>query len=518
VAIAAELSMYLMVPVIGYLCDRFSPSFTSFLSCIFFGPGYLLAAYVFRAGPPPSAGGDGFPFWVMIVAFTGIGLGTACLYLAAVTTCAKNFGRGKRKGLAIAVPIAAFGLSGMWESQVGSKVLYKPLPNGGRGDLDVFKYFMFLGILLLVMGAISTVGLRIVDEEELIDEAFSELERSGILTESAYFQNGRGYGAVERLSDSAILEREEARRREEEEAKKKTWLLNQETRSFLLDRTMWWFAAGFFLVTGPGESFYNNVGTIIGTLYPPSIEFTDVPTTPATQVTVLAITSTAARVFSGTFSDILAPIAAPHHYRRSTSDTQSLTPTRRFTVSRMSFLLAFSLILSLGQVLLASGFIQGHGERFWIVTALIGLGYGACFSLTPIIVSVVWGVENFGTNWGIVAIVPALGATFWGLLYSALYQRAASLQDWGAVISNYIGDAPRGINAFGVSSNVFVTPSTYGVNSGTHATTSQDVLCYGQACYSGAFWAMSLSVWIACGLWIVAWKGPGGWSKRGIAV
>lgn len=47
--------------------------------------------------------------------------------------------------------------------------------------------------------------------------------------------------------------------REEEERRKKNWLLNYETRIFLQDPTMWWLAAGFFLVTGPGESFINNV-------------------------------------------------------------------------------------------------------------------------------------------------------------------------------------------------------------------------------------------------------------------
>jgi hypothetical protein len=57
-------------------------------------------------------------------------------------------------------------------------------------------------------------------------------------------------------------EREEQRRekeREEEERRKKNWLLNYETRVFLQDPTMWWLAAGFFLVTGPGESYINNV-------------------------------------------------------------------------------------------------------------------------------------------------------------------------------------------------------------------------------------------------------------------
>jgi hypothetical protein len=129
--------------------------------------------------------------------------------------------------------------------------------------------------------------------------------------------------------------------------------------------------------------------------------------------------------------------------------------------------------------LLASGLIQGHAERFWLVSGLIGAGYGAVFSIVPIIVSVIWGVENFGTNWGIVSMVPAVGATVWGVAYSWVYQRAAS----------------RGLEGL-----------------------YKDILCFGSKCYAPTFWAMSVSVWIACGMWTWAWLGPGGWKRRGIAV
>ncbi|TKA65303.1 putative transporter mch1, partial [Cryomyces minteri] len=140
-------------------------------------------------------------------------------------------------------------------------------------------------------------------------------------------------------------------------------------------------------------------------------------------------------------------------------------------------------------VLLASGLVQQHGERFWIVSALVGAGYGAVFSLVPILISVIWGVENFGTNWGIVAMVPALGATVWGVVYSAVYQWAAE----------------RGAGRGGDGALEGVTMV-------------EDVLCYGKDCYAPTFWAMAVCVWIACGLWMWAWRGPGGWHRRGIAV
>lgn len=274
VSIAAEIAMYLPVPLFGYLCDRYSPSPLAMFSGLVFGIGYLLAAFTYQSGPPADAGGSGWPFWVMIVAFIAIGMGTSCMYLAAVATCAKNFGRGKHKGIMLAVPIAAFGLSGMWQSQLGTYLFYERLEDGSHGDLDVFQYFVFLALLLLGIGIIGTFALRIVeDDDKYIDETVEELERSGLLEESDFFQprneirQAVEYGTFsdaldEEQSTLSDEEREQQRlekEREEEERRKKNWLLNYETRVFLQDNTMWWLAAGFFLVTGPGESYINNV-------------------------------------------------------------------------------------------------------------------------------------------------------------------------------------------------------------------------------------------------------------------
>jgi MFS family permease len=258
VSIAAELALYLPVSLFGYLCDRIGPGPLSFVSAVLFGIGYLLAAFTYKSGATDISGYTherGWPLWVMVVAFVIIGFGTTCMYLSAVTTCAKNFGRGKNRGLAMACPIAAFGLSGFWQSQLGEKILYERRPDGKRGDVDVFRFFMFLAITLLAVGLLGTILLKVVDEDELIDEAVEELERSGLLEDSEFFRrtNGGGvYGSLDSQVDGEATESqqtEEAKAREEE-ARKKTWLLNEETRRFLKDHTMWWLAGGFFFVSG----------------------------------------------------------------------------------------------------------------------------------------------------------------------------------------------------------------------------------------------------------------------------
>jgi MFS family permease len=505
VAIGGSVALYLPVPLLGYVCDRVGTAPLSFLAAILFGAGYGLAAGIYNRLDSDRAGGAGghpanltgasndWSYPLMIFAFVCIGVGTCAMYLASVATCAKNFGKGKHRGLALAVPIAAFGLSGMWLSQLGSRVFCERRPDGTAGDVDVFRFFIFLAFLSAAVGIMGGFTLRVVDEQDLIDEAVEELERSGLLDGSSLLsrrnsaygaslltRSNRGYGAVVQTSfpdeedDAGILD--PAKDLEDDAQWKKNWVLNAETRRFLVDSTMWCFALGFLLMIGPGEAFINNLGTVIGTLYPPSSEYTTIPTSAATHVSIVGISSTVARLLTGTLTDLLAPSPQTQH-PQVTSPVLMLH--KRFSLSRVAFLLTFGVFLSLGLVVLASGFIQNHGERFWIVSGLVGAGYGAVFSLTPIIITVIWGVENFATNWGIVAMFPALGSTFWGLVYSAVYQAAADR-----------------------------SPSSG----------EDDIFCYGKQCYAPTFWAMAVSVWAACLLVLWAWKGPNGWQQRGIII
>ena len=426
----------------------------------------------------------------MVLAFVFVGIGTTCMYLSAVTTCAKNFGRGRHKGLALAIPSAAFGLSAVWESQVGSRLLYERRPDGSRGDVDAFKYFVFLAITLAIVGVIGAIGLQVVDEEELIEEAVEELHRSGLLEDSPFFRrdlihDANGYGTIDNSRSSTTVAGDEDNGpisrapSKEDEAQRKTWLLNGETRRFLSDRTMWLLFAGFFLVTGPGETFLNNLGTIIGSLYPPPSE---VPpsNSAATNVSILALTSTVSRLGLGFVSDLFAPSGPDSDLDLDDSSSSSQTldnslKSRRLpSISRVTFLLISLSAQVFAFILLASPLVSTHPEAMIAVTGILGAGYGGCFSLVPTIISVVWGVQNFGTNWGIIAMVPAGGAAIWSAVYSAVYMAGVKEGDGG--------------------------------------------LCWGSQCWQGTVWA-----WVACGvsaavLWTWAWRGRGGWMERGLAL
>jgi hypothetical protein len=215
------------------------------------------------------------------------------------------------------------------------------------------------------------------------------------------------------------------------------------------------------------------LGTIVQTLNSDSTTLLDAHPAglPSTHVTIIALTSTIARLLTGSLSDLFAP--QTNHYFLADHEAAEPTGKQRRTLSRLGFLIPSAILLSLGFLLLSSPLPTQHPEISHLTTALVGLGYGSAFSLVPIIISVVWGVENFGTNWGIVAMFPAVGAAMWGLIYSRGYQDAAD---------------------------------------SSHADDGQ---CQGWRCFG--FWAIgcTASVWVAIGVWLVAWRS---WRKRGVVV
>lgn len=492
VAVAASFALYLSNSIFGVVVDRKGPTPLCALSAALCATGYGLAAALYGNGAvsAPDAPSS-LSYGLMMFAFILIGTGSCALYTASVSSCAKNFGRGKYRGLALAVPITAVGLSGVWQSQVASRLLYERLPDGSKGDVNVFYFFLFLATFFSLVGVFGALSMKVVDEDELIDEAVEELERSGLLDTSALFSPTRapsGYGSLQQIEPAPIEDEQDAMRSdlakdlEDDAIAKKNWVLNAETRRFFGDHTMWFFAAGFFLAIGPAEAFINNMGTVIKTLYSPAESRLGSATSAATHVSVVCAASTVVRLLVGALTDLLAPAPATQHLQIPTPDPQSMRRRIKFPISRVTFWIFFAITLALGMSILASGAIQDHGDRFWVVSASVGAGYGALFSITPIIVTIIWGVENFGTNWGIIATSPAVGNALWGSVYSAVYQAGADK------------------------------------SSGSPDVGNGDLFCYGTQCYAAAYWGMAASAWLSCLLVLWAWKGRNGWAQRGIVI
>lgn len=464
-SISAGVSMYVLVPIFGYLADTSGPGLASLLGGTILGLSYAIAAWGYRSGIPSTFGGDGLPFWVMVAAFIGVGAGTGCMYFSGLTLCEKNFGRGGSKGKAISTPIAAFGLSAMCFSQIASRLLYEVNPDGSRGDVDVFKFFVFLSLVLAGLGLGGFFVLVVIDDDEA------------------------GPGDSESQDPPQL---------EVPMSPKDASLLGPETVEFLQDKSMWLLAIGFLLVTGPSETFINNLGSIIRSLYPGDIPSSRLPTSTATHVSTVALSSTISRLAVGVITDMVSPTPQPIRLEDDDEGGHHGSVRRRNrTVSRVVWLILSALILALGHLILASGAAQSNSRVLSLVSVLFGCGYGASFALVPIIISTVWGSKHFGTNWGIVAMAPAVGAALWGFIYA---------NNYGSAVDAIAAPAPT-IGAFEIQ--LVTTPEP---------PILDRTLCYGVDCYARTFWLMMFSPLVASLLWAVAWKGPGGWQRRGLAV
>ncbi|KAF3936174.1 hypothetical protein ABW19_dt0202567 [Dactylella cylindrospora] len=453
IAIAAELGLYLLVPIFGWFCDNYGPDRLSIVSIFMFVPGYFFAAYcyVHRLSYVP-----------MFFAFLLIGGGTSSMYLTGITTIAKNF--TKKRGLALAIPISAFGLSPFWMSQVANKAFTKESEDGDGGrELDIKRVYLFFGIYLFAVGLLGAVFLKVYPDPDL-DEVTLRGETAPLLDASPTSIEHTEYGSAVLSNNPQDIPPVVKRR-----------LLNDDTRNFLCDPMMWWFAAGVFLTAGPGESFINNMGALIKTIQPASSTTNASGNETATHVSIIAVASTIARLLSGFLSDYLGPPVEPAPIRDEDVDR------KHFRVSRITLIMTFTGLMMTPYLLLSSGYIQVHPQQFYIISSLIGVGYGAVFTLSPTIVSVVWGVENLATNWGIIAMLSAAGASVFGILFASVYDSEAERQ-------NRDGQ---------------------GLGEG---------LCFGLKCYQESFAGMAFSCAGAICLWMWAWRGKGGWIARGVSV
>lgn len=383
VSLAGELGMYLVVPALGWAVDTHGPALVSVCAALAFAAGYSLAALSFARR---------WSWWLTVLAFLCVGVGTCAMYLSAVTTCAKNY--ASRRGLAISVPVAAFGLSSLWQAQAASHFFV-----GADGRLKCGQLYAAFAVYLGAVGLVGGMGLQIVHED----------------------------GGGDRGEDERPLLRERTH---------SAHSFSETTHTFLKNHSMWWYGLGILLSAGPGEMLINNMGTLLGTLGIPGAD-------PTPHVSMIALTSTLARIGSGLLSDWCG--AAGY--------------------SRMWLLIACTLLMACGHLFVASGVLQRHdghsdGTRwFYAVSGTVGLSYGAIFTLLPTIVSVIYGVENFGTNWGLLAPTAALGAVVYGLIYAGVYDHAA-----GA-----------------------------------------DGLCRGVHCYQATFLSSGTSVLLAVMVWIFLW-------------
>jgi MFS family permease len=214
---------------------------------------------------------------------------------------------------------------------------------------------------------------------------------------------------------------------------------------FFQDVTVLLYAVAYILAAGSTETLVGNMGSIVDSILRSS------NLTPANSsayasraVSIFAIFSTLSRLIVGVVGDALAKRGR----------------------SRVIILLALSICMSGAIFLLALS--PPSTTLFYLVVGINGFCYGSLYCIGPTLASVIWGLRDFGRNWGILAYSPLVGSVLGSYLYATLYDHHAKLQHSGHKLGN--------------------------------------LLCAGRGCYAASFMVMGAAVLLATFIWAAAWR------------
>lgn len=171
VGVAAELGMYLPVPLLGYIGDKYGQSFMASIGGFMLIPGYIFASVVYN-----TAGS----YQYLALCWALIGCGTSCLFMCGLVTCARLY--PKNTGLAISAPVTAFGLSALWQSQ-----LIRAIFIDKEGNVMVQQVFFAYGLLYVVGTLCGVAASKLAkvephdktqeDEDDDDDDGLTQKER-----------------------------------------------------------------------------------------------------------------------------------------------------------------------------------------------------------------------------------------------------------------------------------------------------------------------------------------------------
>ena len=161
-------------------------------------------------------------------------------------------------------------------------------------------------------------------------------------------------------------------------------------KRFFSDHKMLLFLLSFIFISGPLEMYQNDVGLIVKTSGGTTAQV-------AHQVALFSGMSTVTRLSVGAIIDVCG-VRPPY------------------------------LLLGVVAVVCVTDFAYAQGWLGLAVTSIVsGMGYGSAFTLYPLMVSQIWGIEGFATNWGMFILGPAIGLLLFGLKFGHDLEQSASV-------------------------------------------------------------------------------------------
>ncbi|GAA5906732.1 hypothetical protein JCM6882_003288 [Rhodosporidiobolus microsporus] len=406
------MGVYLSSPIIGRIVDRRGPIPTLLFAAVALTSGYLLIRSFYTSADLTGGLFDRFGVTGLSLAELLVGVGSTAGLSSAGNSVAKSY--KKKRAAALSVVLSGFGLSAFFYSTLSSLFLHSRSSSSGRDTTSDFLLLLALGCLFSML-----VGLLFVrpvlhpslagpspaaPPEPRVPESAEEVEASAAVPVSP----------TEEVAD----EEEE----EQPQSSERTPLLRSQSTKSVEVRNV----AGldllkeldFYLIflfnglcAGVGLCYINNLGTVVRSLasHPSSpssapIDPSHIPLLQSRLVSLLSLFNFAGRLLSGFGSDYFV------HNRN---------PQRR--VPRVWWLVFTSSLYCASQIPASRvDEVEGWKGLMW-PTMVTGLAHGSLFGLSGIIGLERFGMANFSSTNGILALAPALFGQTTNLLFGRIY-------------------------------------------------------------------------------------------------
>ncbi|KAL6044138.1 Nodulin-like domain-containing protein [Balamuthia mandrillaris] len=380
--------------LIGMFNDRWGGRAAALVSGLLLLFGYLCIYLAFRHMLPS--------FFVLVACFMFmVGQGSHGTYTAALMTNVKNFSSSHR-GKIVGMLVSLYGLSGAIFTQLYRLIF--------ASTANVPAFILLMAVASGLVDFISAIFLEehppeattTTDKQEANETEMRLLRDDSSPDGTQSPRELLGAEDVGTIHYERQLGSEESKPELEQKEQDIQYDEGQPSSSIeitgltLLKSSSFWFLfAGFFIATGSGLLFINHVGSHILSLGGSS-DFK------VTIVILLSLFNALGRVLVGFFSDFV------RHY-----------------VPRIGFALFCICLMGAAHLLLAMA------GQVWVValaTPFVGIAYGGLYAAYPTLVSLLFGLKNFGQNWGWLALAPASGGLCLGLLASFLYDMQVANQ------------------------------------------------------------------------------------------
>ncbi|KAJ5776598.1 uncharacterized protein N7511_001609 [Penicillium nucicola] len=421
VGVAGNLGMYAMGIPMGLLTDARGPRLVTLVGSICLGLGYfpIYLAYDHGEGSMPI---------IFLCLFTFLtGMGGCAAFGGAIKTAASNF--PDHRGTATAFPLAAFGLSALFWSNVSTLIF--------KDDTGRFLLLLALGTSILSFASIPFLRILASEPYSAVPHNASEsnrlhhptdlrsvpedVEDSGLHGSTA-FEHGQHPAHARSQSNvsnhsrslghddetSSLVSKNDHPRPSFDtldddfldEVADESHHLDIRGLAMLKRVEFWQLFLTMALLSGIGLMTINNIGNSVKALwlyYDDSATDTFIQHRQVMHVSILSFGNFLGRLFSGIGSDLLV---------------------KKLGMSRFWCLFISAVVFTLTQL---AGTSISNPNSLVVVSGMTGIAYGFLFGVFPSLTAHTFGIGGLSQNWGVMTLAPVFSGNIFNILYGSIY-------------------------------------------------------------------------------------------------